>query len=381
MWDFNRSRAVLVGGVAVAVLLGACSGSDTVTSTPSTTGPQVSIAPPPVASTSTPSTAPATTAAPTTAAPTTAAPTTAAPTTAPPTTAPPTTAPPLTAPASPAPTSVVMNDGVDLIELDVATGEAIRQIVPFFNGDGIFRGGIHLDPTRTFAYFNEGYEDSWYACESSVGVYARVDVTSGEIEILGTGTGVSLSADGASSVHLDSDVCVPDPEAPELWVLTPYDRVVVTDLESGSTTEYASTPSPESYTDASAVLWAGLEPGGDLLVLTADETLRRIPSGATGAIQDHETVATGFTDIPVHIGDGTLLALDVGDEGSSDLWLVDLGSSERRLLASAEASMSVGVSDEGHIVATSPVPIEVQPGAPVTILPARSDLTYLDIDW
>lgn len=374
--------SVVIGGLLIA----ACSQGESVTSTSAESS---TAAPPTVASTSAPTTAPPTTVpAPTSVTPTTAPPTTAPPTTAPaPTTVPgvaPPTVPATTAPAVTVPTPDTAVAVVDsaLVTVDVATSQIDVVIDEFFSAEGVFRGSLRLSPDGSSVYFSEGYEDSWYQCESSVGMVGRIDVATAEMTMLAAGIGIELSPDGSQTVHLGSETCEPDPEAPELFVLTPYDRVVVTDLASGSTTTYVTVTPPTDYGSPTALDWADLADDGSLLVLTVAGDVHRIPAGATGAIQDFPVVATlDDTTLPIEVIGDELVSIVFGLEGSTDAIAVSLADGTRRLLASSETSMAVGVSLEGAIVTASSTPITVYPGAPVTTLDLGDEAFVFDLDW
>ena len=366
-----RRHLSLFGIVAAAGSLAACGGgSDEVTSS------------------TVPPTTPETTAAPTTVPPTTVPPTTvpvttAPPTTAPPTTAPPTTAPPTTVPPPPAaenPATFFATTDLGLVEVDVASGTIVATVDDFFNGDGLFRGNIRLTPGRETIYFSEGYEDSWYACESSVGAIGSIDVATGTIENLTGGTTAELSPDGSKLIFIDSEVCLPDPEAPELWVLTPYDRAVVRDLTTGTDTVYPSATPPDVYDAPTSVRWADMHADGSLLVQLGSGDVHRIPAGATGVIQDFPVAFT--TDaLPWDVVGDRIIATVYGAEGSSDLVSIDIATGTTTPLASAEVYMAVGVGDEGQLIAVADSPIEVEPGVALTIVDLPPDGYYYDLDW
>lgn len=360
-----------MGGLAAVLALAACGGSTEVTSsTASTTASAVS-------STTEP---PATTAPPTTAPPTTAPPaTTAPPTTAPPTTTtPPTTAPPVTAP-TPATAYVTADDA--LIEVDATTGATVRLLEQYFSGEGVFRGGLRLSPDRSTIWFSEGYEDGWFGCETSIGSFGRIDAATAEIEMLGVGSFVEPSADGALIAYLSSSLCLPDPQQPEFWVLTPYDRVVVRDLATGEEREFVTDTPPDGYTAPSTVDGAWFSPAGNLFVLVGDGRLFDVDIDGSGVIQDHPVALADVSGGPVAATADALLIAEFGDEGGTDLFSVDPGSGEATLIASAGAYMAVGVSADDKIVVASFEPITVTPGAAVTVVELPDDPFVYDIDW
>jgi hypothetical protein len=377
-----RTAATILVPLATAMLLVACGGSDEVSSstpppTPSTTS-TTSTTEAPATTTSTATTVPPTTTTPPTTGPTTAPSSTAPPTTAP-ATAPGTSAPP-TAPLPPAPATFFAARDLDLVEIDVASGTVINTIEPFFTGDGVFRGGLRLSPDRSTIYYSEGYEDSWYSCETSVGVIGAISVADGTITPLGPGSGIQLNADGTRIVHLGSQSCVPDPQQPDLWVLTPSDRAIVRDLASGATTEFVTATPPDAYDSATALGWADLADDGSLLVLTGAGEIHRIPSGATGAIQDFPVVVT--TDAtPLEIVGDRIIAAIYGDEGSTDLVSISLADGSVASLASTESYMTVGVDPSGRLIAAADGPIAVEPGADVAIVEFPIDGYFYDLDW
>ena len=288
--------------------------------------------------------------------------------------------PATTLPAAPKPTTFFATTDLGLDEVEVATGSTTRVIDPFFGGDGVFRGGLRASPDRTVLYFSEGYEDWWYACESSIGSIGSIDVASGTVTTIDVGGSVQLSPDGSTIVNLDSETCLPDPQQPDLWVLTPYDRVIVRDVVGGSLTEYVTATPPDGYEAPSAIRWADMAADGSVLVQTAAGEIHRIPAGATGAIQDFPVVAT--TDAsPWEVVGETIIATFFGAEGSSDLVTVSLVDGGVTPLASAEVYMAVGVDDVGHVIAAADGEITVEPGADVTVVDFPVDAYYYDLEW
>lgn len=373
----HRNRVVLTAaGAAVCLLIPACGGSTQVSSSTVTTVPAT------VESTA------VTTTPPTTVPPTTVAPETTAPPTSPPPTSPPaTTAPattPTTAPASPPaakPATAFATADEQLVEVDAVSGATTRVLDEFFSGDGVFRGGIRLSPDRTTIWFSEGFEDSWYACDTSIGSFGRVDVATGAIEVIGTGSGVEPSPDGEFVAYLSSTVCLPDPENPEFFVLTPNDHVVVRQIATGEERSFFTDAPPDSYGAPGAVLGAGFSPGGNLLVLLGDGRLINVDVNGSGVIQEHPVALAEVTGSPVAATADALITVDFGDEGSSDVYSVDPASGAPTLLASSGAYMGVGVSADGHVVVTSFEPVTVAPGSDVTIIDLPGDAFVFDLDW
>jgi hypothetical protein len=283
--------------------------------------------------------------APTTVAPTTVAPTSVAPTTVP---APTTTAPP--APARPAPaTAFAILEG-DLVELDAANGDVVTTLAEFFEDDGLFRGDLELSPDRSTLYFSEGYEDSWFACESSVGAIGRVDFATRAVEIVAEGWSPSVSPDGARLAFVTSSLCLPDPDEPELWVLTPADRVVVLDLATSARVEIVSTSPPTAYDDPAAIDWASFHPSGDLLVATADGNVRRVPSTEDGTVQSNPIVSDGEPAFPVAAFEQSLVVMEVGDEGAIRMVEIDLDSGASTPVWDSEFFVAANGDRDGHVI-------------------------------
>ena len=172
-----------------------------------------------------------------------------------------------------------------------------------------------------------------------------------------------------------------DPELPELWVLTPSDRVVVRRLDTGEEREFVTDTPPDGYDAPSAVLGAGFTPGGGLLVLLGDGRLINVDIDGSGIIQDHPVALPEVLGYPVAATAEALITLLFGDEGSSDVFSIDLASGVPTLLASAGAFIAVGVSADGQIAASSFEPVTVAPGAEVTVVEPAGDPFVYDLDW
>jgi hypothetical protein len=76
-----------------------------------------------------------------------------------------------------------------------------------------------------------------------------------------------------------------------------------------------------------------------------------------------------------------MISVVFGFEGSTDVVAVSLVDGTRRLIASSETSMAVGVSVDGAIVVSSPTEVTTYPGASVTVLDLGPDEFVLDLDW
>ncbi len=370
-----RHRVRIVGVAAVALALTACGDGTEVTSSTAAPAPTIDVTLPattdPTEATSPPTTAVITL-----------PPTTVPATTAPPTTEPPpTTVPPPTTTAPTGPTTAFVAADNQLLEVDVASGETVRVLVDSLSGDGVFRGGLRLSPDRSTIWFDEGYEDGWYGCDSSIGSVGRIDAATGAIDVLGLGSGVEPSANGELISYVTSSLCLPDPENPEFFVLTPYDRVVVRQLSTGEEREFVTDTPPDTYDSPSAVQGAGFSPAGDLLVLLGDGRLINVDINGSAVIQDHPVALPEVVGGPVAATADALITVEFGDEGSSDLYSIDAGSGAPTLLASSGAFMAVGVSADDQIVVASFEPVTVAPGANVTVVELPGDPFVYDIDW
>lgn len=291
-----------------------------------------------------------------------------------------TTAPTGPAP-SPAPATAFVTDDTRLLEIDVATGTIVRVVSEGFTGDGLFRGALRASPDRQTIWFSEGYEDSWFACDSSIGSYGRVDVGSGAVGLDGIGSDAEPSPDGLRLAYVTSKLCLPDPENPEYWVLTPADRAVVRELAGGAPREFVTATAPDSYDSPDLVRWAGFRPDGELLVLMGDGRLFAVDVDGPSTIQDHPVLVPDVAGFPVGVVGNALITIELGSEGSSDLASVDLATGQAAPLASSEGFMGVGISAGGHIAAVSSSPITVAPGAQVTVIEPADDSFIYDVEW
>jgi hypothetical protein len=275
------------------------------------------------------------------------------------------------APSAPAPSSAFAVVGSDLVELDPVSGAVVRTIVPFFEGDGVFRGDLELTPDRSAAYFGEGYEDSWFSCDASLGKIGRVDLTSGRVESFGPGWSPSLSNDGGRLAFLTSTVCLPDPEEPEFWVLTPADRVVVVDLATSERVEILSATSPVHYSDPNALDWVAFHPSGDLLVGIAAGDVHRVDSRTAGTVQSGPVVFRGDLVVPIAVAEASFVAVTFGDEGATTVVEVDLATGIPRPIWESESFVAVGGDRAGNVVV-------IDPGAAASTASGR--LTVLALD-
>jgi len=242
--------------------------------------------------------------------------------------------------------------GVDLVELDVASGATTRTITPFFSGDGLFRYGLSLTPDRSAVYFSENWEDSWYSCEASPGTVGRVDLSTGEVETLWTGTGATVSPDGRFVAYLESTQCLPDPEASDIFVVTPYDRVVVVDLVFNEPAFMDTESPPADYLAPTALDWVRFHPDGDALVGTASGAVYKVPLGAADAIQTYPLVLdlAGVELWPVEVSDNGLVVTEWVDIGFA-LASYDLDTGVRTQLWTAETWIEAGADEFGNLIA------------------------------
>ncbi len=245
--------------------------------------------------------------------------------------------------------------GSDLVEIDTTTGTTLRTVKEWFSGDGVYRGGFELSPDRKFLYFSEGWEDSWFSCESSPGAVGRIDLATGEETILWTGTAIAISADGNFAAYLEASQCLPDPEEPDFWVLTPYDTVVVVDLRIMEPAMMTSQALPSSYDDPNSLRAVAFHPDGDAVVLGEDGILYKVPLGSAAPIQSHPQILTGITAYAATVAGNALLTIewngDEGDASEIELRAHDLTTGAVSSLLTAPSWIEVGVSPSGAIIA------------------------------
>jgi hypothetical protein len=165
---------------------------------------------------------------------------------------------------------VLVIDGQALVVVDVATGERLKTFDPYFDGDGMSVGRMALAPDGSALYYGTGWEDSWYSCESSRGQIWKLDLEFGVDIAVAPGFGPAVSPDGRWMAALLSQQCLPDPEQPEAWVLTPADTVVLYDLTTGSPIEthsWAVVSPPTSYADPQVPIWVDWREDSQTLVV------------------------------------------------------------------------------------------------------------------
>lgn len=160
-------------------------------------------------------------------------------------------------------------DGQALVIVDVATGERLKIFDPYFEGDGMFVGRMSLTPDASALYYDVGWEDSWYSCESSQGQIWKLDLAFGIDTNIAPGFNPTISPDGRWMAALLSEQCLPDPAQPESWVLTPTDTIVLYDLTSGWPTEtkrWSTEFAPTAYDDPQMLAWVGWRGDSESLV-------------------------------------------------------------------------------------------------------------------
>jgi hypothetical protein len=224
-------------------------------------------------------------------------------------------------------------DGQALVIVDVETGERLKMMDPYFSGDGMGIGRMALRTDAAALYYSVGFEDSWYSCDSSDGQVWRLDLGFGTVTVVGSGHSPTISPDGRWMAVLRSEQCLPDPENPEFWVLTPTDTVVLYNLSTGmpiETRKWSLATSPTSYDDPRMITWADW--GSDsqtLLVMIQAGDLFEVGLNQEGPINGGAPVAKGLEGSPqALIGDTLYMVRDETPEewGGFDIVAFDLGS-------------------------------------------------------
>lgn len=104
-------------------------------------------------------------------------------------------------------------------------------------------GSLELAADGLSAYLVQWFEDSWFSCGSSLPSIVQLDLAPGldqadrMIEVA-RGVEPRVSLDGTKLAYLTASTCVPDPEQPELWVVTVLDTIAVLDLTTGEELRY-----------------------------------------------------------------------------------------------------------------------------------------------
>lgn len=392
----TAALAAIVGVAGVLVWATRSTGSTTdtvVAVTPSTTDVPASIVAPTTTAAGPVTTAevpPTTAVAPASTAPTT-APTTEAPLT---TEAPPTTDAPPAPPAADLPeTLVAFTQPDDLtrryVEVDVATGSIVRDLATVAL-EATFPSRPEAVPDRSGIFYSQGWEDSWFSCDSSLPRIRFVGVDGGEPTVVASGAEPRVSPDGTRLAYLTSSRCIPDP-ADANYVLTPIDSVVVRDLATGAETtwvddELASLdPTGLSYTELyrlelSGLVWLG---DGELAV-----SGRRFSADLTSVAPAPAYVTEVFADTVIGFDPGTNDVLvevripgDLSDDSVARLVGYDLDTGER---TEREGRAAGPAADGGGFAATAGgLVVRLQDGA--IVLPDGTSITpevpLAGIDW
>jgi hypothetical protein len=167
--------------------------------------------------------------------------------------------------------------GIDLAAVAIDTGEVVRTIAPAWADEGIYPGPPSMAADGKRAYFDIGYEDSWFSCESTLGDFAVIDLATGAWDVVGTGYGPVVSPDGRHLAYLAAERCLPDPVEPDNWFIAFHGTVVVRDLIDGS--ERRWTPSAAIVDSPASFVWGlGWNAGGTELYLALDDGQVRVLS-------------------------------------------------------------------------------------------------------
>jgi len=224
-------------------------------------------------------------------------------------------------------------DGQALVVVDVATGERLKVFDPYFNGDGMGVGRMALTPDASALYYGVGFEAGWYACDSSRGQVWRLDLAFGTVTIVASGHTPAVSPDGRWMTVLLSEQCLPDPEAPDLWVLTPTDTVVLYNLTTGLPVEagrWSVGLPPTSYEDPHMVVWVDWRADSQgLLMVNNAGNVFEVSLGGRAILDAGPPVVEGVNGYPLAlVGDTLYISRDeTPDEwGGFDLIAVDLAT-------------------------------------------------------
>jgi len=229
--------------------------------------------------------------------------------------------------------NALLIDGQALVIVDVTTGERLKTFDPSFDGDGMSVGRMSLTPDASALYYSVGWEDSWYACEYSQGQIWKFDLDFGISTLITSGYSPSVSPDGRWLAALYSEQCLPDPENPESWVLTPTDTVILYELSSGWPTEagrWSVSAPPTSYEDPKMLSWVDWRANSQsLVVINNSGDVFEIGLNDGGAIDEGTPLAEGVLGYPQALIGDTLYA--TVDEtplavGAFDLYAFDLNA-------------------------------------------------------
>ncbi len=226
-------------------------------------------------------------------------------------------------------------DGEALVIVDVETGERLKVMDPYFGGDGMGIARMALRTDAAALYYAVSFEDSWYSCDSADGQVKRLDMGFGTITTVGSGRSPTISPDGRWMALLRSEQCLPDPENPEFWVMTPTDTVVLYNLATGrpiETRRWSVATAPTSYDDPRMITWADWRQDSQtLLVMVNSGDVYELSLDQEGPINAGEPVVAGLRGAPqALLGDTLYLVRDeTPDEwGGFDIIAMDLTTGE-----------------------------------------------------
>jgi hypothetical protein len=232
--------------------------------------------------------------------------------------------------------------------VDLATGD----VGPVFHRaflEATWFSAIELAPTGDAVYLSQGFEDSWYSCESSVPDLVRLPLQPDAApETIGRGVEPRVSPDGSRLAYLTASDCVPDPENPGDWVVTVHDTVVVRDLATGDEVRRTVPGLVEAVNggadyrglDLRGLAWLGDDrlgvSGGDILA-AADltPTGERLPAlfgpDAFGRSLGHDPSTDSIlVELATYGEDGRvsveIVAVDIASGASSQLLAVEPGT-------------------------------------------------------
>ena len=231
-------------------------------------------------------------------------------------------------------------DGQALVIVDIETGQRLKAFDPSFDGDGMSVGRMSLTPDASALYYSVGWEDSWYTCEYSQGQIWKFELELGIATQIASGYGPSVSPDGRWLATLYSEQCLPDPENPESWVLTPTDTVILYDLSSGWPTEtrrWSVSVPPTSYEHPQSLTWVDWRDDSQrIVVLNVGGDLYERAIGTGGALDTADLLAPGVFGHPqALIGDTLYVTIDETPfaVGAFDLIALDLTNGNAETIA------------------------------------------------